>query len=77
MLLSSSVNNFRTGVFHRILDTIILSIENQFSKSRNILKEFTLLLPKCLKLIKNENVLSSDAFKVRVTRLYFSEPGIF
>uniref|UniRef100_A0A2S2P6H6 Zinc finger MYM-type protein 1 n=2 Tax=Schizaphis graminum TaxID=13262 RepID=A0A2S2P6H6_SCHGA len=62
-LLSSPVDNFRTGVFYRILDTIISSIENRFSESRNILKDFTLLSPERLRLIKNENDLPSDAFK--------------
>ncbi|XP_060845976.1 uncharacterized protein LOC132925614 [Rhopalosiphum padi] len=62
-LLSSPVDNFRTGVFYRILDTVISSIENRFSESRNILKDFTLLSPERLRLIKNENDLPSDAFK--------------
>ncbi|KAL4088793.1 hypothetical protein QTP88_023877 [Uroleucon formosanum] len=47
----------------KILDTIISSIENRFSESRNILKDFVLLSPERLKFIKNENDLSNDAFK--------------
>jgi len=48
-------------VFYRF--TIISSIENRFSESRNILKDFTLLSPERLKLINNENDLPENAFK--------------
>lgn len=62
-VLSNPEDNFRTDVFYRILDTIISSIENRFSESRNILKDFALLSPERLKFIKNENDLPNDAFK--------------
>jgi len=62
-LLFNPEDNSRTDVFYRILDTIISSIENRFSESRNILKDFTLLSPERLKIIKNENDLPDDAFK--------------
>ncbi|KAF0701721.1 zinc finger MYM-type protein 1-like, partial [Aphis craccivora] len=46
-----------------ISDTIISSIQNRFSESRNILKDFALLSPERLKFIKNENDLPNNAFK--------------
>lgn len=49
--------------FYRILNTIISSIQNRFSESRNILKDFALLSPERLKFIKNENDLPNDSFK--------------
>ncbi|KAE9526173.1 hypothetical protein AGLY_013804 [Aphis glycines] len=52
-LIINPEDKFRTDVFYRIVDTIISSIENRFSESRNKLKDFALLSPERLKLIKN------------------------